>query len=237
MPNHVTHICTVTGPSADVAAFVEAHIRPDEPDKRVGFLFDTIIPRPKSIEGTTSGREQELGMLAILFSWLERQWPHPEGDPVYVAIRKRFSEHRFIPRSALVDSVALWKYLDKSAPRARAEGGKSLVALGECGFADWYEWCLHNWGTKWGAYDFEERERGDGRYVFKFETAWSFPTPIFEKLRERWPSLTFGMLSFDEGWNFACEGEIGGRNDFAKVEATKELYERVYGEKYEEGES
>ena len=41
------------------------------------------------------------------------------------------------------------------------------------GFDNWYDWRLHNWGTKWGAYD---KDFSDGRY--SFSTAWSPPGDI-----------------------------------------------------------
>ncbi|MDX6480316.1 MAG: hypothetical protein QOG85_826 [Gaiellaceae bacterium] len=186
MPNHVTTICTVTGPPADVAAFVERHFSPmlcDTHDdckaspalaaaclNRKHFDFETVIPMPKVLEGTHSPSR---------------------GD-----------EHN-----------------------RRAEA--------ETGFSNWYDWAVEKWGTKWGAYDYEERERGDGRYVFKFETAWSVPEPILRKLAELHETLTFDLVAFDEGWNFGGVGQFNGRHDFRveKELATAEMYERVYGRK------
>lgn len=170
MPNHVTHICTVTGSPADVARFVEKHIVPvpEKTDKR-WFDFSTVIHRPAVLDETIS--------------------PHRQGHE------------------------------------------QNRKAFAETGFTNWYDWACEKWGTKWGAYDFEERTRGDDHYVFKFETAWSFPTPIFEKLHELYPELTFDLASYDEGDNFACVGQFGGRNDFRHVDATDKMYERVYGKK------
>ncbi len=95
----------------------------------------------------------------------------------------------------------------------------------------WYEWCCAEWGTKWGAYDYEERERGDGLFVFKFESAWSFPEPIFRKLAAMYPGLVFDVAAYDEGSNFGCRGQFNGMRDYRceKSLATDELYERVYG--------
>jgi hypothetical protein len=46
MPNHVTTICTVTGPQADVEAFFACHIRPRADKDGQFFDFDSIIPKP-----------------------------------------------------------------------------------------------------------------------------------------------------------------------------------------------
>lgn len=130
------------------------------------------------------------------------------------------------------------EWLAATRPIALEKGRKCLQAIVETGYPTWYQWSIANWGTKWGAYDFEDRERGKGRFVFKFETAWSFPEPVFRKLAAMYSALTFDVISFDEGWNFACDGEFNGRNNYRcdKSLATDEMYERVYGEKPDHGE-
>ena len=48
---------------------------------------------------------------------------------------------------------------------------------------NWYDWNRENWGTKWNASYCELRpsKQGDST-VLLFETAWSLPLPILEKL-------------------------------------------------------
>ena len=49
----------------------------------------------------------------------------------------------------------------------------------------WYEWCLHNWGTKWNACRVELSEFPE--YLeYKFETAWDAPRPVFAALWFLW---------------------------------------------------
>jgi len=66
--------------------------------------------------------------------------------------------------------------------------------LAKEGVPNWYDWCCENWDTKWNAYDVK-RDIGtygeaSGKYVtYKFNTAWSPPEKIVEKLREDWPEL------------------------------------------------
>jgi hypothetical protein len=40
------------------------------------------------------------------------------------------------------------------------------------------------------------------------------------------------IVSFDEGSNFACDGEFNGQNNYRceKALATREMYMRVYGQ-------
>ena len=57
----------------------------------------------------------------------------------------------------------------------------------EYGFDNWYDWSIHNWGTKWG--DFE-RMYDDGRY--SFATAWdALSDTIIELLLSDIPDLTY----------------------------------------------
>lgn len=232
MPNHVTTICTVTGTPADVAAFVEKHIVPvPERDGARFFDFSTVIPKPDVVTETTSGSKAEVGLYALT------GWMSPK-ESMFYDNRSELDRHnpsarwRYLPPS-LDTREKLLAHLKENDPEALSQGEKAKRCLDATGHPDWYEWSIANWGTKWGAYDFEERERGDGRYVFEFQTAWSVPRPILRKLAEMYPGLVFDLASFDEVWNFGAVGQINGRNDFRidRELATAELYERVYGRK------
>jgi hypothetical protein len=204
---------------------VERHIRPepDDKEKRPVFTCNSVIPKPAVLEGTQSGSEASVGIAALVGSvitidFTRERWLPPEVIAGWAPYR-----HAELAR----------QWLAENKPQALEEGRKCLAAVAETGYPDWFEWCTANWGTKWGTYDFAERERSDGRYVFKFESAWSFPEPVFRKLAEMHPSLAFDVIAYDEGSNFGCEGQFGGRNDYrcAQELATDALYERVYGRK------
>lgn len=60
-----------------------------------------------------------------------------------------------------------------------------------------YEWCIANWGTKWGAYDSNLIERETGFAKIDFNSAWSPPVPVVEKLAELFPMLAI-RLEFEE---------------------------------------
>lgn len=66
------------------------------------------------------------------------------------------------------------------------------------GADNWYEWKLQNWGTKWGAYD---SFRIDD-VTFEFSTAWSTPTPFFEKISLDFPNVTFAIKYADEDMGY-----------------------------------
>ena len=120
-------------------------------------------------------------------------------------------------------------YLAKR-PDVEAAGQKRLRALAGTGWADWYGWSIANWGTKWGAYRYAEVSAEP--FVFRFETAWSFPAPIFERLAAMFPALAFECVCYDEGSNFAGDGWFNppeGCARFTICDATNELYERAHG--------
>jgi hypothetical protein len=73
----------------------------------------------------------------------------------------------------------------------------------------WYVWNRENWGTKWGAYHsdhFNQRwlkgygpeATVTGRIDFRFDTAWAQPTPILERIEQRW-NVKVHAVSQDEG--------------------------------------
>ncbi len=236
MPNHVTTICTITGPLAAITAFVEHHIRADvEHAGRRGFDFNTVIARPAILDGNNSppASKAELGMAALV------------GDLVWTDFRRYLVPNYELPAHTLTGPPVqharqVREWLAAERPEVLEAGRRYLAAIVETGYPTWYEWSIANWDTKWNAYSYEERgssiEPGDAcEFVFKFETAWSFPEPVFRKLAELYPTLVLAVISYDEGSNFACAGEFNGRNDYrcSKELVTPEMYERVYGEKPE----
>ena len=62
------------------------------------------------------------------------------------------------------------------------------------GVVCWYQWNIENWGTKWGAYEFDHEgmtlkvadiEAGLHLLYLTFQTAWSAPTPVFAAMEEK----------------------------------------------------
>ena len=81
-------------------------------------------------------------------------------------------------------------------------------------YKDWYEFHLGEWGCKWeveAPVSFEE-EDGTNEIIFSFDTAWSPPRHILEKLEEHFPDARFSLMYFEPGNCFA--GEYGGGADF-----------------------
>jgi hypothetical protein len=79
--------------------------------------------------------------------------------------------------------------------------------LAECGFDNWYDWAVSNWGTKWNAYDvgewtIEEGANGHGSATIYYETAWSPVTQLWFVASQLYPTLEFFHEFADEGGAF-----------------------------------
>ena len=67
----------------------------------------------------------------------------------------------------------------------------------------WYHWCIDNWGTKWDACDKSVEYEDDEILALTFNTAWSPPEGIIEKLREKYPELSFQCFYDEPGMEAA----------------------------------
>jgi len=226
MPNHVTTLCKVSGSPAAVLTFREKHITKGK-DENSGeeyenFDFQTIIPKPAILRETTSGSEEILGLAALV------------GDVISIDFERSFpflkSEMKLKgPPIHHAEQVRAW--LAKHRPKALEAGRLSARAIAETGYPDWYQWAIANWGTKWDAYEYKELPSSSGPdlFVFQFNTAWSFPEPIFEKLAELHPELRFEVESVDEGGPEYAGHYAGKDQHFDVVPESRDRRFRVYG--------
>lgn len=77
----------------------------------------------------------------------------------------------------------------------------------------WYDWCVDNWGTKWGAYDCEVSKEPKALF-YVFSTAWGpFEDFFMKKVSKLFPKLCF-TWTWDEpssefdGLTTVADGEI-----------------------------
>ena len=67
----------------------------------------------------------------------------------------------------------------------------------------WYHWCIDNWGTKWEP-DINEIGYEDSEMLeLVFNTAWSPPQGVVEKMREKYPDSTFQCFYDEPGCEIA----------------------------------
>lgn len=233
MPNHVTTHCRVYGP-ADVIGRFKGRVLRVAPVGHsdagaLAFDFDAVIPMPpcirRSEDETTGGAE--IGVALMIARGTDT--PPFATLGLYDWIIKNVRDEAGLPDDASIRDVAC-AYLAKK-PEIEAMARNRMTAMLETGYAYWYPWAIANWGTKWGAYRFRELA-DEPFYSFRFETAWSFPTPIFEVLAGDFPLLAFECATYDEGSNFAGDGWFNpptGATPFAIGAASDDIYERAYG--------
>ena len=78
----------------------------------------------------------------------------------------------------------------------------------------WYDWRLDNWGTKWDIYNATCERMDANTLVMSFDTAWSPPIPVYDKLVD--VGFEVNARYLDEGWMYI--GEYVDGDDWSSVE-------------------
>jgi hypothetical protein len=97
------------------------------------------------------------------------------------------------------DDTELCNYL---VPEPRDDAGEPT--------SGWYDWRLEHWGTKWDIYNATCDRMDANTLVLSFDTAWSPPIPIYDKLVDMGFEVNARYL--DEGWMYV--GEYIDGNDW-----------------------
>ena len=67
----------------------------------------------------------------------------------------------------------------------------------------WYDWRIHNWDTKWDAYDVSVDDDDPDHLEVTFNTAWSPPEAICHKIREDYPDVSVSWFYDEPGCEIA----------------------------------
>ena len=130
-----------------------------------------------------------------------------EGEPTYDIVNSWF------PVPAILDDIhsgyntisgkkfTLWR---------DDENGKSVGVTKEeitqlkdnCGFTNSYDWCIANWGSKWGDCYTDLVQMNDENLLFYFESAWGPPTEGLTKIAKDFPKLFFYLTYQEPGMCF-----------------------------------
>lgn len=94
--------------------------------------------------------------------------------------------------------------LRRATSPVRAENGETEKEFKErvkrCveqyGHADWYNWSIANYGTKWDI-NAEINNQDEDSISYYFDSAWSPPTAFVQFVSEKFPNLKF-VLEYDE---------------------------------------
>jgi hypothetical protein len=201
MANFVTHRVRASGPEKDIQTLINtcfSAYRKDNGSLGKNLDFDKIIPSPEIVKQTSSGSTSNFG--AHLLGVLSGECAYDEKCD------------QKIGRQAGEDVTETIKRFFKENPEFEQAGRFQVQCLNETGFIDWYTWNIHHWGTKWNAFDGEVfyliTHDGHSIMEFTFDTAWSVPEPIWNKLPGLFPDVVFKTIFFEESWSFAGEGSF-----------------------------
>jgi hypothetical protein len=104
------------------------------------------------------------------------------------------------------------------------------------GYANWYDYCVNEWGTKWDIEPYEPVSIDeDGRLTMSFDSAWSPPINAYEKLVD----LGFSVRAYYNECGMAFAGvwedgfddfyEYGGYTSEQIAEELPEALDEMFG--------
>lgn len=225
MPNWVKNIVKMRG-IVNLPLF-------SEEDGATDFDFNKLIPMPVELNIESGSMTERF----IVYFLTERcTVPIQDLDPIKKVTLNKLVTNMLHPISwpeKVVDMVRKQMSSATCEERDKAyETGRQYVSNYEkYGFPTWYEWCIHNWGTKWNASDTVILNTD----TILFDTAWSNPEPVIMKLAEMYPDAEIEHWWADEniGYNTGHrvirngEGQVeyfdGDRNAY-------EIYQMCWGE-------
>ena len=188
MPNDVENIVRINGDEQRIREMLEA-IKDDECG--IGTIdFNKIIPMPESL-AIEAGSRTDRGLKA-----------YKDFIEVYtLAGTRKDLDLLDVP---LESEKAFLDARTDIKPDEWELGKQAFQNIQKYGHSTWYHWCIHNWGTKWNAYGYDtdtNYKMGDNLW---FQTAWSAPHPILEKLSDMYPDLRFEHEWADEDIGYNC---------------------------------
>jgi hypothetical protein len=221
MPNYVTNIVTFSGNQDTINKIFESIRIDNEP---IGTIdFQKIVPMPETLNISSGSYEHDA--LGVYLSAIN---PDTEDMGIKKLSKKDFDALvKFLKSSGqLSDRVDIkLTYKDvvernrshlerniKTDPRFAGKHlfGDDLLGYGNAivdnlkkyGHADWYSWRCENWGTKWNACNVCAKSPNSNS--ISFDTAWSAPHPIIEKLTQLFPDVEIEHKWADEDWGSNC---------------------------------
>lgn len=229
MPNHVRNIISFSKevPEDRIHALFD-YMKTEDPDSgEVQFDFNKLIPMPEAlfVDSTIDCKEALIlykgcnlaNLSTTEISELRKQVVSSHYMDMLVKQTLGDTSGNYLQKLLNGTNDDIFQLMKKTAP------GEKLYARGETaynniklyGATSWYDWRCQNWGTKWNSYEvsFDEIGRQIG-----FNTAWSCPVPVIEKLSQVFPDIPFILDYADEDFGSnAGQIEYDGK-DFCHLE-------------------
>lgn len=191
MPNWVENKLSYNGNEEEIKEMLEK-IRYD--NATIGTIdFNKIIPMPKSLDIECGSRtDKGIEMVKNYLENLPAELKGKEGT--YEEVLEDLHNH-----SADISNEEEKKIWDV--------GVTAVDNLYKYNAPTWYEWCNDNWNTKWNACGYDENtDYSDSDFIW-FQTAWSAPVPVIQKLSEMYPNIELSLQFADEDLGQNC-GEM-----------------------------
>lgn len=205
MPNWVFNHVSVKGNIKELDVFVD--------DK---FDFNTLIKCPEEVLNTESSSNVEIGLAYLGYDW---SWIKI-NDVKFVGEKAldKYLNQPFYGNLKFSNYKDLCKHIEERMPFAIEAGKNTLKSFECCGFYNWYDWSVANWGTKWNAA--ETKISGNS---FSFNTAWNIPEPILCELVKKYSNLEFNMCGYEEALYFYYTAT--GKNGKLKLSVIRDVVE------------
>lgn len=114
-------------------------------------------------------------------------------------------------------------------------GEKYLSNVEKYGAATWYDWHIWKWGTKWQPSEVSWDFKSENEMNVSFDTAWSPPTGVYDKLAKMFPNVYMYIEYADEDIGRNCGLLEYDENGYSEeVVDTVEFACNVWGYDYEE---
>lgn len=205
MPNWVISRIQISGPEDKIKEFEDKVLDLSEGAEEV-FSFKRIAPVPEELVNTIS----------------------PSPKPKIVSVKGKDGEVSevhlypvFINEWEISKAIAAGETPPEGILCNNSTPEMSTSLILKYGRSNWYDWQCFNWGTKWDAnnsfYNKEDR-------ILQFETAWSCPGALIDKMIDMFPDLTFEGTFADEDFG-SNVGHIKKEGAFNVDDRTEEAYE------------
>lgn len=222
--------------------FTDDAVRKSEGDS--AFTLTAFHPCPEELN---TARASSLASIGYDVFFAAEEVPTLPKDPTprevsqYVLYKEstpaqHVLKYEWVQEAGVSTVEELRKFLRDKDPQYEEQGRIKRDNLKKYGCADWYDWQIEHWGTKWDV-SCEEADLRRGnpgirnwRVSYEFDSAWSPPIPAIEHISATYTRLTFTLLYAEAG--NAYEGravfENGLQIEDLEQEYSGDLLERDY---------
>lgn len=199
MPNHIQNRLTVTGNKKEISELFNSIKSKKEDGEEIQIDFNKIVPMPEGMDVSPhSGIE----------TWVEICTGQLDFNSIFTNLPDSPSnlfkngDYSILSRR-MAANTAMEHLTGKRQGNVKDFSDEDFDMFIQClknyrkhGFHSWYNWSIKNWSTKWNAYGQNDKRNSDNSIYF--ETAWSSPIELIQKLSSRFPELTLQLDYADE---------------------------------------